>query len=296
MHGKVIVITGASSGLGKGAALVLARLGARLVLAARRGQLLDELAQECRSNKLSGAQAIAVPTDVTKVEEVENLVVEAVNWFGRIDAWVNNAGVGAVGRFDEISLCDHFKVIDTVLNGVIRGSYFAVQQFRKQQSGILINVAALMGKVPLPLYTSYVAANHGVVGLGAALREELKMDKLDKLIHVCTLMPPAMNTPFFERCANYTDKDLEIVPPVCKLQKAIEKLVQLCIYPEAEVTVGARANIERFAHQVAPGLTEAIATKRTKDDVAKQKAVSVAEGNLRTSDPKKTRVKVDYCK
>jgi len=104
LTGKVIVITGASSGFGKGAAREFARNGAAVVLAARRDQLLEELAQECQS---LGAQALTVPTDVSRQEEVENLWRTAYGHFNGIDVWVNNAAVGALGRFEEVPLADH---------------------------------------------------------------------------------------------------------------------------------------------------------------------------------------------
>jgi short-subunit dehydrogenase len=288
LRSKVIVITGASSGLGRGAALELAKQGGHLILAARRGDLLEELAQECLNQPSSrGTKAFAVPTDVTKVEEVEKLMLAALGHFGYIDVWINCAGVGALGRFDEIPLGDHFKVIDTVLKGVMTGSYVAMQQFRAQGHGTLINVASLLGKVPAPLYSSYVAAKHGVVGLSASIREELVMDKLDKIIHVCTLMPPAMNTPFFDHCANYMGKQPAPIPPVYEPERVVEKLVHLCTHPEDESTVGVRGNMAKLAHQIAPGLTEAIATKRTKDVVAEQKTAGPTKGNLHTPDPVK---------
>src|SRR3954464_15459778 len=99
LRGKVIVITGASSGFGKGAALRFAEEGASLVLAARRGELLDQLVSECESH---GVKALAQPTDVSRREEVERLAAAAISRFGRIDAWVNDAGVGALGRFESI--------------------------------------------------------------------------------------------------------------------------------------------------------------------------------------------------
>src|SRR5690348_11808302 len=104
---KVVVITGASSGFGKGAALRFAEMGAPVVLAARRENLLDEIARQCEA---SGVHALAVPTDVTQQQDVENLAGAALSEFGRIDVWVNNAGSGAVGRFEEIPLADHIQV------------------------------------------------------------------------------------------------------------------------------------------------------------------------------------------
>src|SRR5690349_15644967 len=135
---KVVVVTGASSGFGKGVARRFAKAGARLVLAARRERLLEELADECNA---TGGRAIAVPTDVSEIREVQNLAQKAVDEFGRIDVWINDAGVGAVGLFDQVPLADHIQVIETNLLGTIYGSYFALTQFRSQGTGILINVA-----------------------------------------------------------------------------------------------------------------------------------------------------------
>jgi len=289
LSGKVIVLTGASSGLGKGSALALAKEGASLVLAARRDELLDELVAECSA--MRGAQAISVPTDVTKPREVEALFNAALKKFGRIDIWINDAGVAALGRFEEIPLEDHFKVVETVLLGVITGSFFAMKYFKTQRQGILINVASLLGKVPTPLYSSYVAAKHGVVGLCASIRQELALDKLDEHIHVCTLMPPAMNTPFFEHAANYTGKEPAKIPPVYEPEQAVEKLVRLCTHPEAEVTVGAQGKMFAMAHQIAPDITNAIAAKRTKDATADRMYASPTEGSLHVPDPKGTGIK-----
>jgi short-subunit dehydrogenase len=135
----------------------------------------------------------------------------------------------------------------------------------------LINVAALMGKVPTPLYASYVAANHGVVGLGAALRQELSIDKLDKVIRVCTLLCPTVNTPFFKHAANYTKMDPVKNPPVYEPEKVVEKILSLCTHPEDEATVGVQATAVEVAHQIAPGLIEAIATKQTNDAIVQDK-------------------------
>src|SRR4051812_32942950 len=123
LTGKVIVITGASSGFGKGTALELATCGATVVLAARREELLDEVARECET---AGGRAFAVPTDVSLQDDVEQLSQAAVAAFGHINVWINNAGVGALGRFDEVPIQLHRQVIETNLMGVVYGSYFAL--------------------------------------------------------------------------------------------------------------------------------------------------------------------------
>ena len=192
LRGKVVVITGASSGFGKGAALKFAEAGANLALAARRAELLEELARECEG---LGVKALAVPTDVSRREEVERLCEAAVRAFGRIDVWVNDAGVGALGRFERIPLDVHEHVIRTDLLGSLYGSYFAYRQFLKQEAGVLINISSELGKHTVPYYASYAAAKHGVAGLSDALRQEIEQHKV-KGVHVCLVMPAAPDTPF----------------------------------------------------------------------------------------------------
>ena len=210
LAGRRIVLTGASSGFGKGSALALAREGAHLVLAARRDELLDDVARECEA---SGGRAVTAPTDVSVQEDVQALAETAIQSLGGIDIWINNAGVGALGRFEDIPLHDHVKVIETDLLGTLYGSYFAMRHFRSQGHGTLINVSSVIGKVPSPYFSSYAAAKHGVVGLSAVLRQELEQNG-DKDIRVCTVMPTSFDTPFFEHAATYTGHRAEPIPPV----------------------------------------------------------------------------------
>jgi len=259
LNGTVVVITGASSGIGKGTALKFAQAGASVVLAARRDVLLDELARECEA---AGGHALAVHTDVSVETEVEYLAQSAVAQFGRIDVWVNNAGGGALGRFEEIPLADHVHVIETDLLGTLYGSYFAMQQFGTQNTGTLINVASVIGKVPAPYFASYAAAKHGVVGLSGALRQELDAAKI-KDIHVCTVMPTSMDTPFFEHAANYTGHKAVPIPPVYDPQEVVEAIFALVAKPQNEVSVGTAGVITSLMHNLTPFLTEKGMGKQT---------------------------------
>src|SRR5215472_15471301 len=249
LTGKVVVITGASSGFGKGAALKFAKEGASVVLAARREELLDDLARQCGA---SGVRALAVPTDVSQQEDMRRLLERAVADFRRIDVWVNNAGAGAVGRFEDIPLADHIKVIQTDLIGTLYGSYFAMLQFRRQEHGILINIASVGGKVPSPYFSSYAAAKHGVVGLSASLRQELREDKIDT-IRVCTVEPTTFDTPFFEHAAQYTGRQASPIPPTYDPSEVVETIVRLATHPKDEVTVGTAATVTNLAHHLFPG-------------------------------------------
>jgi len=153
---------------------------------------------------------------------------------------VNNAGAGALGPFDEVPLDDHIQVIKTDLLGTLYGSYFAIRQFKDQKEGILINIASVLGIVPTPHYASYAAAKHGVVGLSATLRQELKQENFEK-IRVCTVLPTSTDTPFFEHAANYTGHQSSPIPPVYEPEDVVETIVRMATDPEDSVAVGAAA-------------------------------------------------------
>jgi short-subunit dehydrogenase len=260
LYGKVVVITGASSGFGRGAALLFAEKGAYVVLGARRSEMLQQVASDCQA---CGGLARTIPTNVTEPADVAYLADRAVNEFGHIDVWVNIAGAGAVGRFEDVPLEDHIRVIQTDLLGTLYGSYFAMRQFREQGAGTLINMATLVGEVPAPYFASYVAAKHGVEGLGASLRQELKEDHVDT-IHVCTVKPTTFDTPFFEHAAQYTGHEASPIPPTYDPTEVVETVVSLAMDPKEEVAVGAAARIMNTVHHVFPGVVEALMARQTR--------------------------------
>ncbi|HEX5043718.1 MAG TPA: SDR family oxidoreductase [Candidatus Polarisedimenticolaceae bacterium] len=252
LKGKVIVITGASSGFGKGAARQFAREGAWLALAARRGHLLDALAAECEQ---MGARAASIPTNVADPTEVEALAEAAIEVFGRIDVWVNNAGVGALGRFADVPLEEHIGVVETTLMGTVYGSWFAMRQFLRQGSGVLINIASELGKTSVPYYGSYTAAKHGVVGLSTSLRQELDQNEVEG-VHVCTILPTAHDTPFFDHAANHTGHEVQAPAPLHEPDEVVDAIVALARNPKDEKIVGGDGFVKFFVRNVAPGLGE----------------------------------------
>jgi len=288
LSGKTEVITGASSGFGRGAAQKFAQEGANVVLAARRDNVLDEVAAECQR---AGARALAIPTDVGDEEQMERLAELAVAEFGRFDVWVNNAGAGALGRFEDIPLEDHVKVIQTDLIGTLYGSYFAMRQFHLQNCGTLINISSVIGKVPAPYFSSYAAAKHGVVGLSAALRQELQEQKIDT-IHVCTVMPTTFDTPFFEHAAQYTGKEASPIPPTYDPERVVDTIVKLATDPEDEVSVGTAAKIFNFAHHFFPGVVESMMARQThKSEIEEAQPGKDTSGSLHEPMPTGTGVK-----
>lgn len=258
LSGKCVVITGASSGFGKGAARKFAQAGASVVLAARRGQLIRDLAEECET---IGGHAIAVPTDVSQQAEVEHLASIALSRYGCIDVWVNNAGVGAIGRFEAIPVTDHVQVIETDLLGTLYGSYCAYQQFIKQGSGVLINIASELGKNSVPYYTSYTAAKHGVVGLSDSLRQEVELNGLED-IHICTILPTAHDTPFFDHVANYTGHEIEPPKPLHDPNNVAEAILRIARNPRDEEIVGVDGVFKVVMSNVMPSVAKKIGAKQ----------------------------------
>ncbi|MDB5297642.1 MAG: family NAD(P)-dependent oxidoreductase [Phycisphaerales bacterium] len=253
-NGRVVVLVGASSGFGKGVAQKLADQGAHVVLAARRADLLEELARDCQKR---GGQALAVTTDISKEQDVAKLTQAALDRFGRIDVWINLAGIGAFGRFEEIPLADHYRLIDVNLKGVITGSYYAMRQFRKQKSGTLINISSITGRIGQPYYASYAASKFALTGLGTALNQEVRLSG-DKDIHVCTVYPFATDTPWWDHAANYTghQPQFDLMDPP---DKVVDAIVEATVKPEVEVTVGFKAKLFVAMHRINRRITENIA-------------------------------------
>jgi NAD(P)-dependent dehydrogenase (short-subunit alcohol dehydrogenase family) len=149
---KVVVITGASAGIGRSTALEFAERGASVVLVARRAEALDDLARECED---AGGRALAAPADVTDEEALRDVVRRSVERFGRIDVWVNNAAVSAFGRFEEVPSDVYRRVIETNLFGYVNGARAALAQFHEQGRGVLINVSSVVGVGAIP-YTNSI--------------------------------------------------------------------------------------------------------------------------------------------
>jgi NAD(P)-dependent dehydrogenase (short-subunit alcohol dehydrogenase family) len=250
---SVVVITGASSGIGRAGALAFAGKGTRVVLAARRQEPLEAAAEECR--QAGAADALAVPTDVTDPEAVERLASAAVDRFGRIDVWVNNAAVTVFAPFGDLPLDDFRRVIDTNLYGYVQGARAALPRFRIQGRGVLINNASMVATLAEPYVAPYVVAKHGIRGLGMTLRQELVLERA-RGIRVCTVMPAMIDTPLLAHAGNYTGRRLKALPPVYPAEEVARTIVRLVSRPRREVYVGNSARMLAGQYRVAPGLTE----------------------------------------
>jgi short-subunit dehydrogenase len=249
--GRVFVVTGASSGFGRGVAEKLGAYGASVVLAARREAVLEEVAAQVRA---AGGQALVVPTDVSDPAAVARLAEAAVERFGRIDVWVNDAGIGSIGRFEDVPIEDHARIVDVNLKGVIFGTHVALRQFRRQGQGVVVNLGSVESRVPLPYHASYAATKHAILGLGLALNQELRLAGQDG-IRISTVMPWAVDTPFWDHAANYSGRSPRMVL-MDGPEETVNTIIWAAIYPAKEMPVGWKAEAAVLGHRMLPGLTE----------------------------------------
>ncbi|MEX0803884.1 MAG: SDR family oxidoreductase, partial [Candidatus Binatia bacterium] len=271
---SVVVITGASSGIGRAAALKFARLGTTVVLTSRREEALLRLAERCEN---LGGRALAMPADVTDQQAIQSLARRAVDAFGRIDVWINNAAVTLFARFENSPPETYRRVIETNLFGCIHGARAALPYFREQGSGTLINISSGLGRIGSPYVSAYAASKFAIIGLSESLRMELQ-DAPD--IHVCTVLPAAIDTPLFQHGANFMGRAAQPIAPIYSAEKVADALVDVVRHPRREIIVGNAVKLGLMMHAIAPGLTERIYAKQVEKKHFQDRPAPPTEGNL----------------
>ncbi len=249
---QVIVITGASSGIGLATALAAAQHGAKLVLAARSKQTLAELAVQLGS---SNVDVIAVEADVGDRTQVEQIARAAIDRFGRIDTWVNNAGVSIYGRLDEVADEDSRRLFDTNFWGVVYGSLVALPHLKKQ-GGALINVGSEVSDATVPLQAMYSASKHAVKGFTDGLRMELTADEAP--VSVTLIQPTAVDTPYPEHAANYLNAEPKLPTPMIEPEKVAGAILDAATSPTRDAKVGVMSVMNTTIAKILPSLSEAM--------------------------------------
>src|SRR5687767_13897590 len=247
---QVIVITGASSGIGLVTARMAAKRGARLILNARNEATLRRVCDEIIE---AGGEAYYVAGDVGRFDDVQNIAEEAIRRFGGFDTWVNNAGVSIYGPVLEQSLEDQRRLFDTNYWGVVHGSMIACAHLRLR-GGALINVGSVLSDVAIPLQGTYCATKHAVKGYTDALRLELEEEGAP--ISVTLIKPSAIDTPYTQHAKNLMPVEPQNPPPVYAPETVAEAILHCAENPERDLYVGGGGKMLAEAGRLAPRLTD----------------------------------------
>lgn len=247
---QVVVITGASSGIGLTTAEMAAGRGARVVLSARNDGDLQRAVEKIRQR---GGQAIAVPGDVADDEAMDLLAQRATDAFGTIDTWVNNAGIGMYGRIWEMAMADKRRLFDVNFWGVVNGCRSAVRHLRAN-GGAIINIGSVTSDRATPLLGIYSASKFAVRGYTDALRMEV--EQAGWPISVTLVKPASINTPFIEHARNYMQREPEFVPPVYAPEAVARAILRCAERPTREIVVGGGGRMMTLAEAIAPRLTD----------------------------------------
>lgn len=265
---QVILVTGASSGIGLTTALMAAGRGAKVVLVARSDGTLDDIRQGLEQE---GRQAIAVAADVADRSALEDAARLAVERFGRIDTWVNNAGVSIYGRLDEVSEEDSRRLFDTNFWGTVNGSLVALP-YLARQGGALINVGSEVSDAVIPLQGMYSASKHAVKGFTDALRVEVEL--LDESpVEVVLIQPTAVDTPYPEHARNYMPEEPKLPTPMIRPEDVAEAILEAAVEGGRDIKVGTMSKMNTLTSKLAPSLSDRLsamqADRQQRDEPAR---------------------------
>lgn len=247
---QVIVITGASSGIGLVTARMAARKGAKLVLAARSEAALRQLVSEIEQE---GGKATYIVADVSQPDAARTIAQKALTTFGGFDTWVNNAGVSIYGKVEETPIEDMRKLFDVNFWGLVNGSLEAAKHL-KQKGGAIINVGSILSDVTAILQTIYSASKHAVKGFTDGLRMELEMDGAP--VSVTLIQPAAIDTPYPVHAKNYMEREAKHAPPAYAPETVARAILHCCATHERSVVVGGGGRAFISMEQWTPALLD----------------------------------------
>ena len=256
---RTAVVTGASSGVGRGVALALAARGTRVVVASRDAEALRALSAQVAAR---GGQAAAMPVDVTDPVAVDHLAADAEAEFGPVDLWVHTVGVLALGSFWDVPTDVHARVIEVNVTGTVSCAHAAIGHFRRNGAGTFVVVGSVEGEIPLAGHASYAASKAAIDALIRAIHQDLRLSDSGRRIHVASVHPWALDTPLWTGAANrsgHAGRMWAMQDP----RPTVRAVLEVCARPRLARRVGWRSRVAAAAHRLAPRLTD-----RTASDVA----------------------------
>ncbi len=257
LQDQVVVLMGASSGIGREAAKRFAARGASVVVSARGEEDLDSLAAEIRS---AGGQVVAVAADTTDAAAVDAVALAAVTNFGRLDTWVHLAAVGLWATFEQTTLEEFRRVIDVDLMGQVYGARAALPHLRREGRGALVHVSSIEAKRAFPLHSAYAAAKHGVDGFLEALRVELRHEGAP--IAVTQIMPGTIDTPIFDNARTKIGRKPMGAPPIYAPETVAEMVLHAAEHGGRDYCVGGAARLFALQQRMSPRLLDAFLASR----------------------------------
>ena len=251
IHEQVVVITGASSGIGRDTALAFARKGARVVLAARNEAALRNVAEEI---KRIGGAAHVVATDVADPQQVDRLAQEAVNAFGRIDTWVNDAAVSEYATFEQMTDEEFRRIVDVNLMGPVYGTRAALRHMKNQGGGTIINIGSVLSDRAVPLQSAYVATKHALRGFTDAIRMELAREQSG--VNVTLILPASINTPLFDHARSRMSRAPKPIPPIYEPSVVSSAILYAAEHKVREIYAGGFGKFLSLMNKISPRLVD----------------------------------------
>lgn len=248
---EVVVVTGASAGLGRAIACEFARRGARIGLIARGRSRLEAAQREMRE---LGGEALVLPGDVADPEHIESAAAAVEREFGPIDVWVNNAMATVFAPFVEVTPAEFKRATEVTYLGFVYGTMTALKRMRPRNKGVIVQVGSALAYRSIPLQSAYCGAKHGMVGFTDSVRSELIHEKSD--IHIVVVHAPAMNTPQFSWCRSKLPNHPQPVPPIYEPEVAARAVYAAAHSRRREIYVGVPTVAVIYGQEIAPGFAD----------------------------------------
>jgi short-subunit dehydrogenase len=283
LRNTVVVITGASSGIGKITAIEFAKRGANLALAARRENGLEKTARECER---FGVRAIAVPTDVSDDGAVQKLAQNALAEFGHVDIWINNAGVYMMGEIKDTPVEAMRRLMDINFFGMVNGVKAILPHMLRRDKGLIINTGSQAGKMAYKDAATYCASKFALTAFTDALRQELYGTGVD----VSLVMPNSTDTPLFHYSANYAGRVIKPMEPISDAREVADTILRLAETHRRESYVSTFPRALGALHAVSPAAHDRMMAKQVEKKHFKDEPASPSKGNLFQPDPAHTGV------